>query len=265
MFSLRPAVRAVSLARCLPASQNVALGGWLSKQPFSSVVEQDDGEEEDSMTVLQNRRDELTNKGKHLVWESPDQMPAPVLPENPAEIAALDSMADVAKVHRSTGAERLVLIRQDQANVKQSPLHVEKTWRISFVEDGTSGEKWENSLMGWTSNGDPYQSEPPLTFTNALDAVYFAKKRGWKFLVKEPIMRVVREDGAQYQDNFLPQAVTARLAKERHACDQWKRTEAGTSHYFRPLRYHGKGVVPQYGCNPDQKEEPHVEGYYKRR
>jgi ETC complex I subunit conserved region len=119
--------------------------------------------------------------------------------------------------------------------------------------------------MGWTSSGDAYQSEPPLVFENALDAVYFAKKRGWKYIVKEPIRRQVRDDGAQYQDNFFPQAIAARVAKERKQCDQWKRVESGASHYFRPLKYHGKGVVPQYGTNPDQETAPHVEAYYKIR
>lgn len=267
MFSLRPAIRAVAKARFVPASQNVDLGGWLSKQPFSSkdVVEQGEDEEEDAVTIVQRRRDDLTSKGKHLVWESPEQLPAAPLPEEPSELASLDAAASVANTNRSDGTDRVVFIRQDKANVKQSPLHVEKTWRISFVESGVAGEKWENSLMGWTSNADPYQSEPPLTFTNALDAVYFAKKRGWKYLVNEPIKREMRSDGAQYQDNFLPQAVTAKMAKERKMCDHWKRAESGTSHYFRPLRYHGQGVVPQYGPNSDQESDPHVEGYYKRR
>jgi len=268
MFSLRPALRAVaSSPRYLPASQNIAIGGWLSKrqQPFSSkdVVEQGE-EEEDAVTIVQRRRDDLSREGTHLVWKSPEQLPAAPLPDNPAELVALDPAASVAN-SRSDGSERIVMIRQDKANVKQSPLNDEKKWRIAFVEDGIQGEKWENSLMGWTSNADPYQCEPPLVFENALEAVYFAKKRGWKFVVKEPIKRQVRQDGAQYQDNFLPQAIASRIQKERKACDQWKRSAAGASHYFRPLRYHGEGVVPQYGTNPDQEIDPAVESYYKLR
>ena len=265
MFSLRPAFRALAARQQLPA-QNVAFRGLLSKQPFSSkdVVEKGDGEEEDAVTVVQRRRDELTEKGRHLVWESPEQLPAAPLPDRPEELFALDA-ADLPSRTKADGSDRVVMIRQDKANVKQSPLNQEKIWRISFVEDGIASEKWENSLMGWTSNADPFQSEPPLTFENALDAVYFAKKRGWKYVVAEPIKRQVRQDGAQYQDNFLPQAVAAKVKKERRQCDHWKRTAAGSSHYFRPLKYHGEGVVPQHGPNPDQESAPHVEGYYKMR
>ncbi|CAB9521777.1 sulfur protein 4, mitochondrial [Seminavis robusta] len=265
MLSLRPALRTVALARHLPASQAVAFRGWMQKHPFSSkdVVEQGD-EEEDAVAIVQSRRDDLTGKGKHLVWESRDQLPAAPLPEDPKELLALDPADTVSRL-KADGTDRFAFIRQDKANVKQSPLNDEKKWRISFVEDGLAGEKWENSLMGWTSSADPYQSEPPLVFENALDAVYFAKKRGWNYIVKEPIMRQVRDDGAQYQDNFLPQAVAARVAKERTQCDQWKREAAGASHYYRPLRYHGQGVVPQYGTNPDADSAPPVESYYKLR
>ncbi|CAB9496380.1 sulfur protein 4, mitochondrial [Seminavis robusta] len=265
MFSLRPALRKVALSSRLPASPAVACRGWMQKQPFSSkdVVEQGE-EEEDAVAIVQSRREELSDKGKHLIWDSGEQLPAAPLPENLNELVALDP-ADTGSRRKADGTDRFAFIRQDKANVKQSPLNDEKKWRISFVEDGVAGEKWENSLMGWTSNADPFQSEPPLVFENALDAVYFAKKRGWKYIVKEPIMRQVRDDGAQYQDNFLPQAIAARVAKEGTQCDQWKREAAGTSHYYRPLRYHGKGVVPQHGPNPDQESAPYVEGYYKMR
>jgi len=261
MFSLRPALRVVA------GRQDVAFrGGWIAKQAFSSkdVVEQGEGEEEDAVAIVQRRRDELTARGKHLVWESPEQLPAAPLPENPSELVALDP-ADMPSRTKADGSTRTVMIRQDRANVKQSPLNVEKVWRISLVEDNQASEKWSNSLMGWTSSADPYGSEPPLVFENAMDAVYFAKKRGWKYAVTEPVKRVVRQDGAQYQDNFLPQAVTAKIQKERKQCKHWEREAAGTSHYFRPLRYHGIGVVPQYGTNPEEEEAPHVEGYYKMR
>lgn len=266
MFSLRSALRAVA-CRHVPTVQNGAiLGGWSARQAFSSkdVVEQGEEEEADAVSVVQRRRDELTARGKHLVWESPEQLPAAPLPEDPSELVALDP-ADTVSRTKADGSARTAIIRQDKANVKQSPLNDEKKWRISLVEDNQASEKWSNSLMGWTSNADPYQSEPPLVFENALEAVYFAKKRGWKYAVQEPVKRVVRQDGAQYQDNFLPQAVAAKVQKERKQCKHWEREAAGTSHYFRPLRYHGVGVVPQYGPNPDQKSAPHVEGYYKIR
>lgn len=271
MFSLRPAIRVVCSRHGLAVARPMqALGGWQHQQqqhlPFSSkgVVEQGDEDEEDALAPIEKKREELSERGNHLVWESPDQLPAPRLPDNPAEIAALDPADSIARF-KGDGSIRTVMIRQEKANVKQSPLNPEKKWKISFVEDGTAAEKWENSLMGWTSNADSYQSQPPLFFENASDAVYFAKKRGWQFVVKEPIMRTMRSDGAQYQDNFLPQAVAAKIQKEGKQCDHWKREAAATSHYFRPLRYHGKGVVDQHGPNGGEKIAPHVEGIYKLR
>ncbi len=73
------------------------------------------------------------------------------------------------------------------------------------------------------------------------------------------------DDDAQYQDNFLPQAVAAQVKKEGASCDHWKRDLAGTSHYFRPLKYHGDGEVRQHGPNVAEETLPHVEGYYKLR
>lgn len=207
----------------------------------------------------------MTKFDRHLVWgKAGEYMPAPVLPENPAELAALDPASKNHNV-RMDGTTRTVVIRQQKKSMRQAPLNPESSWRIFFYEDGMLAEKWTNSLMGWTSNADPYQCGPPLTFESAADAVYFAKKRGWKFVVKQPILRHMRHDDAQYQDNFLPQAVAAKVQKEKTSCDHWHRPLAGTSHYFRPLKYHGDGLVPQHGPNGGAPIAPHVEGSYKLR
>lgn len=266
MFRIRSAIRVVDTARHLATSQrnSAIIGGW---RCFSSkdVVEQgEDGEEEDAVTIVQRKRDELSKKGPHLVWESPEQLPAAPLPEDPAELQVLDE-ADAPARTKADGSDRMVVIKQERANVKQTPLNDEKKWRISFVDDGIIAERWQNPLMGWNSSADPYQAEPKLLFDNAMDAVYFAKKRGWKYLVREPLMRRIRSDGQQYQDNFLPQDIVAKVQKERTQCAQWQRSSAATSHYFRPLKYHGTGTVGQYGPNPKQETAPHVEGVYKLR
>ena len=107
--------------------------------------------------------------------------------------------------------------------------------------------------------------DPPLYFRNAQDAVYFARKRGWKYTVKEPVIRILRDDDCQYQDNFLPQNVASLVKIEGKQCDHWKRVEAGTSHYFRPLKYHGDGTVRQHGSNPHQEPAPRVCGISKVR
>jgi len=104
-----------------------------------------------------------------------------------------------------------------------------------------------------------------MVFRNAKEAVYFAKKRGWVYEVDRPIFRQMRHDGAQYQDNFLPQRVAALVRRDGTKCDHWHRPAAGASHYTRPLKYHGDGIVAQYGPNPDAEVAPHVEGKYKTR
>ncbi|GMH81563.1 hypothetical protein TrST_g5599 [Triparma strigata] len=50
-----------------------------------------------------------------------------------------------------------------------------------------------------------------------------------------------------YDENFLPKAVKHKIGIEGLSLDYYSRDESGTSHYFRPLRYHGDGVVPQWG------------------
>jgi hypothetical protein len=222
-------------------------------------------EDEDSLSPVQEKLREMEKFDRHMVWgQTGEHLPAPVLPDDPAEIALLDP-ADVRHRTHMDGTARTVIIRQQKKSTRQAPLNPEMSWKIYFYEDGMISEKWTNSLMGWTSNADPYQCAPPLTFSNAAEAVYFAKKRGWKYVVKAPIKRWMRDDDAQYQDNFLPQAVANRIQREGTSCDQWHRTSAGTSHYFRPLTYHGDKTVQQHGPNSDEPTASHVAGYYKLR
>jgi len=202
-----------------------------------------------------------------MVWGTTIAPPDPDLPVDPSEIAALDPTHAAQDPLTLTGERRVVHIKQEKAKVAQAPTNVEKQWVISFDDEGEPGQCWDNPLMGWVSSSDTMASNMRLqmSFRNAQDAVYFAKKRGWDFVVAKPIMRQGRSDDAQYQDNFLSQAVTRRIRAEKKGCDQWSRTSAGTSHYFRPLKYHGDGTVPQYGPNGEDPIAKHAEGCYKLR
>lgn len=225
---------------------------------------------ENEISPITERRDLLRKMDRHLIYynESAEKqfLPAPTLPENIKELTALDS-SDVAFHNiKEDGSKRMVYIRQMEKNSKQSPLNPESCWRIYFYEDGTSSERWENPLMGWTSNADPYQTNPPITFETAADAVYFAKKCGWNYYVHMPILRVMRDDNAQYQDNFLKPAVVLQLQKEGVQIKEWARSAAATSHYFRPLNYHGTQPVRQHGpTGTTIPIAPHVPGIYKKR
>lgn len=201
----------------------------------------------------------------HRVWALGPPEPDPVLPDNVAEIAALDLAHLSDPIAKTKG--RHVVIRQFPKNPSQSPETHEQTWTISFQDDGAIAETWENPLMGWVSSSDPMAANMVLQmdFRNAKEAVYFAKKRGWSYDVEKPIMRQIRGDGAQYQDNFLPQRVAAMVSTDGVKCDWWHRPKAGASHYQRPLKYHGDGIVTQYGPNPKADVGPYVEGKYKMR
>jgi hypothetical protein len=203
-----------------------------------------------------------------MVWGTTVAPPPPDLPDDPSEVAALDpTHASQDPLSLTTGEKRVVHIKQETAKVMQAPTNIEKTWVISFQDEGELGHCWDNSLMGWVSSSDPMANNMKLQmgFRNASDAVYFAKKRGWDYVVDPVIQRKGRSDDAQYQDNFLSQAVARRVRTEKKHCDEWKRSEAGTSHYFRPLKYHGDGRVRQHGPNMMKPPEQHVPGYYKMR
>eukprot|EP00980_Cylindrotheca_fusiformis_P000376 scaffold91_cov127-Cylindrotheca_fusiformis.AAC.36 len=258
MFSLRPAAR--NLARLSVAEK----GRRTMVIPVKKALVKAGETEAEELPALEKRMEDMAEKDPLMVFDSGANLPAPVLPEDPAEITALDH-AHLASKYMPDGRERMVVIKQMRARPNQSPLNPEKIWKISFNDDGAVGERWKNALMGWNSTSDTMGCDTPLYFADAQEAVYFAKKRGWKYLVKEPIIRKLRDDEAQYQDNFLPQAIANQVKREGVQCDQWKRSEAGTSHYFRPLKYHGDGTVRQHGQNPYEDSAPHTEGYYKLR
>ena len=139
---------------------------------------------------------------------------------------------------------------------------------ISFQDMGETGETWDNPLMGWVSSADPMANNMQLQmkkFRTAEDAKYFCEKRGWKFIIEQPIIRKGRDDDAQYQDVFLPQSVAGKVKREGHKCDHWYRDAAGASHYFRPLKYHGDGTVRQHGPNREEPTMKDAESYYKMR
>lgn len=263
MFALRYAATAAPLARI--TAKATATGRRSMVIPIKkALIKAGETEEPEDVPALQKRMEEMADKDAAMVYDSGNVLPDPVLPENPAEVTALDA-AHLTSKRMPDGRERMVVIKQLRARPNQSPLNPEKVWKISFNDDGAVGERWKNTLMGWNSTADTMGCDTPLYFRDAQEAVYFAQKRGWKYLVKEPVIRKLRDDDAQYQDNFLPQSVASHVQKDGKQCDHWQRSEAGCSHYFRPLKYHGNGVVRQHGPGMLDKTAPHTEAYYKLR
>ena len=223
---------------------------------------------EEQKSEIQKYREEVAAIDPHAVFAVTTPLPDPVLPDNKAEVAALDP-AHMNQIPLSPdGSEKWVVIRQEQAKWPgQAPLSKESKWIISFQDMGETAETWTNPLMGWVSSADPMANNMRLQmeFETAEDARYFAAKRGWKYLIERPIIRMGRDDDAQYQDCFLPQNVAGMVKRDGKKCDHWHRPAAGASHYFRPLKYHGDGTVRQHGPNRDAPLAEDRESYYKMR
>jgi len=255
---------AATPARKVPSAKAVTLAEWDAEYNQSAATV----EAEKSEIQKYRERIPANNENAGTVFAVAEPLPDPVLPENKSEVAALDPSYKNQIPLNPDGSEKWVVIKQNQAKWPgQSPLKRESSWVISFQDNGETGETWSNPLMGWVSGADPMANNMRLqmSFATAEDAKYFAEKRGWKFTIEHPIIRKGRDDDAQYQDVFLPQAVASKVKREGHKCDHWYRDQAGASHYFRPLKYHGNGTVRQHGPNRMAPIENDVEGYYKRR
>jgi NADH dehydrogenase (ubiquinone) Fe-S protein 4 len=267
-----------STTRSLLLRQTTLLRSTFSTTPPTSITTPTDDDEpnpainpnlidERSPAQIKVEKQDTYESEPNRIWGITAPTPDPLLPATPSELSALDPAHYTDPASLGDGRGRKVTIRQMWRNPSQSPEIHEQRWIISFNDDGAVSKNWKNPLMGWVSSADPMASNMGLQmfFRNAKEAVYFAKKRGWVYDVERPILRQMRHDGAQYQDNFLPQRIAALVRRDATKCDHWHRPEAGASHYNRPLKYHGDGIVAQYGPNPDAEVAPHVEGKYKMR
>ncbi|KAI9671271.1 MAG: NADH:ubiquinone oxidoreductase 21kD subunit [Trizodia sp. TS-e1964] len=62
------------------------------------------------------------------------------------------------------------------------------------------GHRWENPLMGWQSSAD-FMQGTVLNFTSKEDAIRFAQKQGYEYIVQEPNVRKIAPKA--YANNFL--------------------------------------------------------------
>lgn len=110
--------------------------------------------------AVEKRMEEMADKDPLMIFDSGITIPDPILPDNPAEVTALDSV-HLRSSRMPDGRERMVVIKQLRARPNQSPLNPEKIWTISFNDDGAVGERWTNSLMGWNFSADPIGCDRP--------------------------------------------------------------------------------------------------------
>jgi hypothetical protein len=261
------AKRALSTPAAVP-SRKAPSAKALSVAEFDSEYVQNQAHLEGEKSEIQRYQEQMNAIDPHAVFAVTTPLPDPVLPQNTAEVAALDPAHKNQIPLTPEGHEKFVVIRQEQAKWPgQSPLGKEQAWLISFQDMGEISETWTNPLMGWVSSADPMANNMRLqmSFATAEDAKYFAEKRGWKYLIEAPIIRKGRNDDAQYQDVFLPQDVAGKVKREGKKCDHWYRDAAGASHYFRPLKFHGDGTVRQHGPNRNDAVAKDVQSCYKMR
>lgn len=259
--------RALSTPAATP-SRKAPSAKALSVAEFDSEYVQNQAHLEGEKSEIQKYQEQMNAIDPHAVFAVTTPLPDPELPENKSEVAALDPAHKNQIPLTPEGHEKVVVIKQEQAKWPgQSPLGKEQAWVISFQDMGETAETWNNPLMGWVSSADPMANNMRLqmSFDTAEDAKYFAEKRGWKFIIEAPIIRKGRNDDAQYQDVFLPQAVAGAVKREGHKCDHWYRDAAGASHYFRPLKYHGDGTVRQHGPDREGAIAKDAQSYYKMR
>eukprot|EP00158_Paraphelidium_tribonemae_P005605 Partr_v1_DN27429_c0_g1_i1_m72186 putative NADH dehydrogenase (ubiquinone) Fe-S protein 4, 18kDa (NADH-coenzyme Q reductase) len=103
--------------------------------------------------------------------------------------------------YRSSGSpdelitNRRVRIFKPSRTAMQSGTNENQHWQIDF----DTKPKWENPLMGYTSSGD-YVQGLRMRFHERTDAIQFAEKQGWDYIVQEE--QVPKFRGKSYSDNF---------------------------------------------------------------
>jgi len=102
--------------------------------------------------------------------------------------------------------ERSVKIYKPAKNAMQSGTAGIKRWKIEF----DTKERWENNLMGWSSTADPL-SNTVLDFATKEEAIDFAEKNNWDFVLEDPKERAPKSKS--YALNFAWNKRTRKSTK----------------------------------------------------
>ncbi|XP_074109313.1 NADH:ubiquinone oxidoreductase subunit 18 [Cotesia typhae] len=95
--------------------------------------------------------------------------------DEPDEVAILSGLPEE---HIKT---RTVRIYMPAKNAMQSGTNNVNYWQIDF----DTRERWENTLMGWSSTGDP-MSNLKVDFASVEEAIDHCKKMKWDYFVQKP-------------------------------------------------------------------------------
>lgn len=164
-------------------------------------------------------------------------------PEDPTEITTVSGMPLQHK-------NRLVIIQQKGQSAMQQGDEKTKIWTLTWEHEAY----WTNPLMGWNSTADPLASLE-MKFETSEQAVRFAEKNGWRYYLKDPLPPALTWDEMgenKYSHNFLSVTAEYELKTLGTKTKRWKFKSPHSSHYFRPLTYHGDKECPQHGPKPDE-------------
>ena len=89
-----------------------------------ALVKAGETEEPEDVPALAKRMEAMSEKDSMMVFDSGTNLPDPVLPENKAEVSALDPSYKTS-VRMPDGRERMVVIKQLRARPNQNPLNPE--------------------------------------------------------------------------------------------------------------------------------------------
>jgi len=126
--------------------------------------------------------------------------------QNLITIEGAEDLSLVNGVPEEQLLERTVRIFKPAKNAMQSGTAGIKRWKIEW----NTQERWENHLMGWSSTADPL-SNLQLDFATKEDAIAYAEKNKWSYLLEDPKERAPK--AKSYALNFAWNKRTRKSTK----------------------------------------------------
>jgi len=242
---LGPRAVARSVPRCVVAralSSPPAVDEEAAKAAALKEAERLAAEEAEKVAALKEVERLVAENNRSVtpdhVYDVPDGL-GPGLPEDPREVTTLDGQPALQRA-------RTVVISQKAQSAMTSVGHKSKAWVLHWKVE----ERWSNPLMGWTSTADPL-SNLELKFETPDQAVDFATKNGWNYELHDPIEHRTAFGETKYAHNFLAKLAEYEVKVHGKKVTRFDFAKPNSSHYFRPLTYHGDAECRQHGLNPD--------------
>jgi hypothetical protein len=135
----------------------------------------------------------------------------PVLPSSKDAAATKQEKGLAGKLSGAdvTHLARKATIRRQAKSAATSATHKSKSYVLSFPVE----KRWQNHVMGWSSNGDPL-SNTRMTFPDAESALRFAQNQGWDVEDADEFHESKSQEGIKsYSHNFLSERAEYHIAQ----------------------------------------------------